>query len=307
MGAFVKEGSVPPGVIIKDPRNMQHDTVLAVLAHWYERQVTSGPESAFAFQLVMGPKRKRLFAEYPPKNATRHPSQQSKKKGKAKKVQQLDHLLAISDVGTLGPSATPIQDPRPNVGLDISHVTGNDPRHSPGDMVRIDMGQMADLRKMGHHVPGPVNGPNEGQTQYEVPRFWLEQLQATSMPTSAPAPGPSPTMPRPYPRPRPIFKTPAAPLIDPALIVDLPVENTPPTNPVQPNVVPNEDAGPSGASIKESTVLGKRNPLLRSPPSKRQTRSSQKCKIITGDDLALQEAQKLLKGGVTTRKTRKRK
>jgi hypothetical protein len=41
--------------------------------------------------------------------------------------------------------------------------------------VRIDMGQMMMLKNMGHQVMGPVNGPNEGLPQYEVPRLWLQE------------------------------------------------------------------------------------------------------------------------------------
>jgi hypothetical protein len=54
-------------------------------------------------------------------------------------------------------------------------------------------------------------------------------------------------------------------------------------------------------------VLGKRSTLMRSPPKKHQTRSTQKRKVTT-DDLAMLEARELLKGaaGKRTRRTRRR-
>ena len=47
------------------------------------------------------------------------------------------------------------------------------PQH---DLVRIDMGQMSQLKDMGYKVLGPVNGPNEGLPEYEVPKAWVEDL-----------------------------------------------------------------------------------------------------------------------------------
>src|SRR5438445_510438 len=44
------------------------------------------------------------------------------------------------------------------------------------DLVRIDMGQMSQLKDMGYKVLGPVNGPNEGLSKYKVPKAWVEDL-----------------------------------------------------------------------------------------------------------------------------------
>lgn len=314
---------------------MNRDAVKTVLRHWYERQEQTGPESAFSFQLFMGPKRRRMFAEYPPRHA---PAKPANKKGKQKKVQQLDNLLPISPNGTPDPIGTQIEN---NVGMgkdtefnpennlddiasksshqqNVGDALVNDPRRIRGDVVRIEMGQMAELRKLGHQVPGPINGPNEGLPQYEVPREWLEQLQITGIsnpePTPTPIPDPIPSA-RPYPRPRPILERPQN-TIDPALVEQTLVDNTSATDHVQRNVTPVPRDNPAsqvatgtarpGTPTVIPTVLGKRTTLLRSPPSKRQTHTTQKRKIVTGDDLAMQEAQKLMKEGVRTRRTRKR-
>ena len=53
------------------------------------------------------------------------------------------------------------------------------------------------------------------------------------------------------------------------------------------------------------TTLGKRNPALRSPPKKSQTRDSQRRKVVTRDDLAMLEAMELLKGGTGGRRKRR--
>ena len=88
------------------------------------------------------------------------------------------------------------------------------------ELVRIDMRQMVMLKNLGHELLGPVNGPNEGLPQYEVPRSWLQELENLTIINSDTDPGPSNS--RPYPRPRPLKKTLApvemAPIIDPALV-----------------------------------------------------------------------------------------
>lgn len=328
---FVTKGSVPAGLIIQEPRNMQRLTIQSILRNWYERQQESGPESAFGFELVIGPKRKRLFAAYPPKISGNKSSQQAKKKGKQKDVQQLDDLLPISQIGTPDPTGIPITGPSEGHGNRAGHHLGGIPSGSTyreqqvhdevsesrgsrsDDLVRIDMGQMVLLRRMGHEVLGPVNGPNEGLPQYEVPRLWLEELQKTiSNPKPTPNPAPITTSTRPYPRPRPIKKTAppqTVPLIDPALVGQMPMTSaTEQLDHCEDNV--GSESGPDpmepGPNVSAPTTLGKRNAVLRSPISMRQTRSKQKRKIVTGDDLAMQEAQKLLKGGIRTRRTRKR-
>lgn len=44
------------------------------------------------------------------------------------------------------------------------------------------MGQMLQLREMSHEVLGPVNGPNEGYPEYQVPRAVFEMLKAIRQP-----------------------------------------------------------------------------------------------------------------------------
>jgi len=188
------------------------------------------------------------------------------------------------------------------------------------------MAQMVLLKNMGHEVTGPVNGPNEGWPQYEVPRMWLQQLQIRTENNSEPVP--SPTIPRPYPRPRPITKKAApeatTPLIDPALVNQIHIAPTSPTEHFQhheDNVTHEDDvthdpntangiqsgSGPDAAAeLDAPTVLGKRTPTVRSPPGKAQAQNTRRRKVITPDDLAMKEAQELLKGGITKR-TRKKK
>jgi hypothetical protein len=178
------------------------------------------------------------------------------------------------------------------------------------ELVRVDMGQMELLKRMGHQVMGPINGPNEGQPEYEVPLAWVQQLERETWLREDPAPGPS--MPRPYPRPRPMQKVPARrdtmPSIDPALMY----QPHTPTEQQQETVTPNhtvstevqDNVTPTGmlevhsgsGSGQDSTVLGKRSTVVRSPPRPTEAHKTQRRKVVTGDDLAFQEAQALLKG-----------
>ena len=374
--AFVSSGCLPSGVNLKDPRQMHRDVIQSILRHCLRRQQESGPESAFRFLMFTGPKRKRMFAEYPDPN--KRPQVQSqtakkkgrqtvkpKKKGKQTEVSQLDDLLTISQNMSLNPSR--------NASPDRT-------RTMTDKLVTIDMGKMMMLRDMGHEVIGPINGPNEGLPLYEVPRSWLEQLelQINDGPNPSPFPTPTPHLPVSHRH---------LPVIDPSLIsgpsnvnqtnqVDANPNTTPGSglrsdeipafdsqNLLEQTLVQEQQSGSESelaaspasretstvlekrtstpppkkyqtrstqkrkvttpesgvheeqsgseselaASRETRTVLGKRSTLMRSPPKKHQTRSTQKRKVTT-DDLAMLEARELLKGaaGKRTRRTRRR-
>jgi len=325
--AFVAVSSIPNGSIIKDPRNMHRDQIQNLLRHWCQRQEQLGPESAFGFGVVMGPKKKRLFAEYPNIGA---PKAKAKGKGKQTEVPHLDGLLPISPTGTPTPSDSPIESPNPTPNYSPIESPDPTPRGSPIEsvdptpsvsplrssnpnatqtpkpsefqlhagqqvmrehqvgswaegLVRIDMGQMMRLKNMGLQITGPVNGPNEGLPQYEVPRRWLLQLEEEPIDIAESASGP--TVVRPYPRPRPITKKLAprdkAPIIDPALASNAQGFTTPTTeqqqgdagdDPIAMVHLPSASAsGPqSNPNIDGTSVLGKRDTIVCSPPRKTQ-------------------------------------
>jgi hypothetical protein len=151
----------------------------------------------------MGPKRKRLFAEYPSNAAA---NALVKGKGKRREVPQLDDLLPISQHVTPSPSGSPIADPSPTqgknrqiwpgsnslagtcsgvakMGIEVygNQQVGHEKEQGRAEeLVRIEMGQMVMLKNMGHIIIGPVNGPNEGPPQYEVPRLWLQELETAT-------------------------------------------------------------------------------------------------------------------------------
>jgi hypothetical protein len=356
--AFVAESSVPDGFIINDPRNIHRGQIQNVLRHWCQRQEKLGPESAFGFRLIMGPKKKCLFADYPPNVAASMgtPRAKAKGKGKEREIPQLDGLLPISQHDITNPRGSPLPGPisghtemqhdipRPrgmfisgpsldaaamedgmpttptrtsghqNLQLNLGQQQVHEQQGQSGgdELARIDMTQMVMLRNLGHDGLGPVNGPNEGLPQYEVPRSWLQELERGTMTNINTDPGP--IIPRPYPRPRPLKKMPAprdiTPMIDPALVDEPRV-----TEVRQPNVAADlagiialqAGSGPdSSSNINAATVLGKRSTVVRSPPRQTQTQKPQRRKVVTRDDLAYQEAQELLKGGINKRSRKKR-
>lgn len=249
-----------------------------------------------------------MFADYTNMVA---PKTKTKGKGKQREV-QLDGLLPISQNETPNPSGSPITDPSP----EDADIRGMRPS-PPDELVRIDMGQMMKLKNMGHQIMGPVNGPNEGLPQYEVPRRWLKELEAEPSNNSKSASAPNTI--RPYPRPRPITKKSAPqnmpPVIDPSLINkaqnSIELSNEQHQEDLTPDVTDIVDlhsgSGPVfDSDINAATVLGKRSTVIHSPPRKTQARNSQRRKVVTGDDLAFQEAQELLKGGVNKRSRKKK-
>lgn len=105
--AFVKNEYRPPGIKLQDPRNMHLDDIRKVLRHCYNRQAESGPESAFRFALIMGPKKKHLFANY---LETHNIEGNSRKKNKGKGKRQEDPLQGLFQIDQTEGPPTPDQD-----------------------------------------------------------------------------------------------------------------------------------------------------------------------------------------------------
>ena len=76
---------------------MHREDIKTLLRHLWTRQEEAGPDLAFRFTMFMGPKRKRLFAEYPSDNQSQptHTSS-ARRKGKQKEVGQPDVLHPIT-------------------------------------------------------------------------------------------------------------------------------------------------------------------------------------------------------------------
>jgi hypothetical protein len=325
---------------------MHLDDIRKVLRHCYGRQAESGAESAFRFALFMGPRRKHLFAEYPDTQDGPSKSQQTRSKKKKGKQREdaLDGLYQIEE--TLEPTPDHIDSvgSNPNeAGPSNYQSPGQDVSDPQQDLVRIDMGQMLQLREMGYEVVGPVNGPSEGYPEYEVSRAILATLIAHIQSHSAPAPSAAD-----------IASSSAPVTIDPALLSNetslLPsvsrgllqntglhaqppihlstamvrpttpnsnagsVDNTQPPIPsstsiIRPITPPNNNAGSAdntnGIQRTPKKGRGKRAQANAnlSPQTARQTRSTKKKKKITDDDRAAMEAQNMVQSG-TRRRTK---
>jgi hypothetical protein len=147
------------------------------------------------------------------------------------------------------------------------------------------MGQMLELKEVGYEVFGPVNGPNEGQPEYEVPKAVLEALISSKQVV--------------YPNQqqnamRPDRHVWAPDSIDPELLGQ--DANNCPTTPPNNNADLDNNAEeiPNNAPQQR---LGKRGQADLSPQMKRQTRTAKKKKKVTDDDLAALEAQKMVQSG----------
>jgi hypothetical protein len=346
--SFTTQKYRPSGMILQDPRNMHLSDIQKVLQHCYGLQAEGGPELAFRFAAFIGPKRKHQCANYPKTSNTRGtesaPSHR-KKKGKGKQREDpsqedpLQGLLRIGDsveppasehFGTdenlAGPSNTRIQRDAEPEPAGATHQHG---------MVRIGMDQMLQLREHGYEVMGPVNGPNEGYPEYEVPRTLLDMLMSQSQPAPNPnqvdLAGATDTA------------DPAQTPIDPALLdqvfeqtgptiddilhtttqlvdtVQMPAEAMGETSNVtagppvissprnsRPTTPPNVPGGPVDP-IRNKTPkkrLGKRAQINLSPQPMDQTRRTSKRKKVTDDDLAALEAENMVQSGSKRRSKR---
>ena len=137
---------------------MRLEAIQKILRHCYERQEASGPESAFRFANVSGPKNTRVQASYPDDGPSQI-SAKAKGKQKAKQIDQLDGLLPISesvrvtpDPGTLGLNVVPEHNTggflHSNYGayLALSQSIAQLDQLSGHDWVTVNMDQMVQLR-----------------------------------------------------------------------------------------------------------------------------------------------------------------
>ena len=310
---------------------MPLDDIQKVLQHCYARQAEFGPESAFRFSLFLGPQRKRLFAIYPdPSNpglSKLDKDRQKKDKGKQREyaLQGLLQIEESEEPPTADPAGPVTQQTRSPTVAEPSNICNrreSEPQTSAAshqnDLVRIDMGKMLMLKDMGYEAMGPVNGPNDGYPEYEVPRATLQVLQSRSQSISAPTqteialgaidPDPVPNV------------------IDPALLgqaedaedINDPSQTTgglpeevemPPEveRIVRPTTPLSAEAGSAPNPHKTpQKQLGKRSQANLSPQTNRQLRGNSKKKKITDDDRAAMEAQNIVQSGSRRRKPTRR-
>ena len=355
--SFISNKYRPSGVILQDPRNMHLDDIRNVLQHCFSLQTEAGPELSFRFSVFIF-KKKRLFAEYPSdvvepaeSEANRHKKDKGKqredalqlgkaqtadsnrrhKKGKEKQREDaLEGLLRI-DESEEPPTLNDIEIAIPTVAGPSNNRSANIPDkqtsvQSPGNrLVRIDMGRMLQLRNMGYEVLGPLNGPNEGYPEYEVPQTVLDKV--TSLAPSQHAWNPRPIqyteqlneiVPSPTPidpvlpsngqetnQNQQIFDNTATIQTDE---VDVPVQTDGQNLPLPtgaevhptPITIMHAESDVNSDIIQNKTPkkkLGKRTQANLSPQTVKQTRNTNKKKKITDDDLAALEAQKMMQSG----------
>jgi hypothetical protein len=318
--AFVKNEYRPPGIKLQDPRNMHLDDIRKVLRHCYNRQAESGPESAFRFALIMGPKKKRLFANY---LETPNIQTNSRKKNKGKGKRQEDLLQGLFQINQTEGTPTPDQDGTEDTN-ELVAGPSNDPSRNVSetrtssvlchdDLVRVDMGKMLQLKQRGYEVVGPVNGPNEGLPQYEVPKAWVDDLMAHVRSEGVLTGIPSDAV---YYTPvvEPSRRSPIPDNIDPALLANDPPPPTaaflnPPIGALP--LVPATNDHPTTSTMNTAGSVADPDSILPKSAKKKvgkrakpnlspqmhQKQTTNKRKKVTDDDLAALEAQQMMQSG----------
>ena len=270
--SFIANEYLPEGVILEDPRNMRLEVIQKILRHCYDRQAESGPTNAFRFAMYIGKHKKKLFANYEgTSNDQGRAEQVPKKKGKGKQrddqgeseefptgkgrkknegrgKRQADPLDGLLQIEPRAPTPIPTADLV--AGPFYSNLNPMAPEPESSHLVRIGMGEMAELKKLGYGVSGPINGPDEGLPQYEVPRAWLEHLARSQIPipTGFPIIDPAlleadlPTAPRPYPKPRLLQTAEASQSV---LRPEIEVSSSVSVGPLLDHQTPNPESSPS--------------------------------------------------------------
>lgn len=255
-----------------------------------------------------------------------------KKKGKGKQREDpLQGLLRIDELAeppTADQFETRKQPETTSSGVGPSTSRNISDPQSENGVVRIDMGQMLQLKDMGYDSFGPVNGPNDGLPEYEVPTAVSEMLSQQQL-QHAPNPhGPDVAM----------GSDLASNVIDPVLVgpdlerIGRQIQNTPHNtvishddvhtlmeanrdvsspihslrslNPfdssIRPTTPPIQNASSGTNTLGTHTTppaqLGKRAQVNTSPQMSRR-RSKNKKKKVTDNDLAALEAQKMVQYG----------
>ena len=301
---------------------MHLELIKKILLHCYTRQIDSGPESAFRFAMIIGPKRKHIPSQYPDEispDASPNPIHANLKgKNRAERTDHLDQMIPISECPSPIDSDCPPPD-SPSVSEEVDNINEEDTCIDPGPSIQnrsINMFRL--LRQPAISLGDKID---RRQTLTDD-----EQLVPS----------------RPYPRPRPIVNR------NPVLLSSTTEINTrsnldeilPTVTVLEKNMhedaIPSEPTSgdgltvsldesynlaehqlsPSGMSGQDESVIplgpdttpssSKRVSAQISPISPRQTRAKQKRKVITNDDLAAIEAQSLMVSTKRLRRVRRR-
>ena len=259
--AFIANEYRPAGVVIQDPRNMHLDDIRKVLQHCYRLQVKSGPESAFRFALFIGPKRNRLFANYPETtNAGGEkrfkPSAGKKSKGK----QRADILQGLIRID---------QSVEPPTGMDLQHAPNPNDEDAPmqPDVADPEQNQIDPLLlgQDSEQIGQQINHSPMTQDVYEPPPIDLVE--------EPPIRNASPT--------RSLQDVYEPPPID---LVEEP-----------PNARPTRSLHDSAGSVTKTT--GTRNKRANKKVGKKAKANLPPETMMRTDDLAALEAQKMMQSG----------
>lgn len=301
---------------------MHLESIRKILHHCYNRQEDIGPEYAFRFALIIGPKRQPITARYCQVSSPRSSPQQIPTDTKGKGRQR--DITTDSTSGLSHPESDP---PGPS---DTATSRGNSPTLTNEPEVESNEHYLrfpdwpsrpTETRVSDNQVVYPSATHS---TRSEVDQTRAISARADGLPNEE-----TPIQINPYPRPRPTYNRPKPPINDDHsdMTPDIAVlqtasgstssesdsssaEDQPPDGEATQIEEPDEIAYESEAeSARPRTpvpstppVATKRTATDISPMSPRQTRPPQKRKIITADDRAAMEAKEIMVG--TTRKRR---
>lgn len=176
LSRFIPPDCVPPGTTyIRQPRNMNKETLESFLIHIINRQKTLPIEEVFYFSHWMNRNGEMCPAQYPQSKqdtlvnvGTKTPSKIRKKAVKAKKVLPTgtsNKIQAFQQLERTMPDSEILQ----NQLVEISHA------------------EMASLISAGYPGVQPANGPASGPPVYMVPQLQASQLRSQqSIPPATP-------------------------------------------------------------------------------------------------------------------------
>jgi hypothetical protein len=319
-GSFIPDKYHPPGMIVQDPRNMQLGDIRKVLQHCYGLQAESGPESSFRFALFCGPKRKRLFANYPNTELVESEHRRRKKNKGKQREDLLQGLLRMDE--SEPPDGDHIPGPTEIVGQQINaiinpplnsqsstytnlatlplnntanntNVIARSPTLNPQNVAQIG-GADPDPTDVGPQTNAIINPPLNSQSSSHT-------ILAT-LPSNNTANDTNVNERPPTPNQQNVAEIGGA---DPGPIA---IGSSQVTEQIEPGHISNTNIRPTTPPITDADVgantfktpkkrLGKRAQKNLTPQTLPQNQNANKKKKVTDDDLAALEAQNMVQAG----------
>ena len=185
---FIEAKYLPRSMTLRDPHNMTKAQLLDLMAHVQDREDKHGVNEAFRFRryhngMEMAPAEYGRHADEEraavrsEKARAAHGKRSKSIKGKEKMTQWPDRAAVIERNAAAANNLTSHIDPLLQSGVPALPNSPSEEFPPEPSIRRITTVEMEVLMSLGHPPVAPINGPNDGLPEYEVPVTAFRLLQ----------------------------------------------------------------------------------------------------------------------------------